>query len=264
MKDLAVCISNDNQLVNPFQTIDAIEESGFRNVFIQWYDKDFEVSQLEQYNYVKSKGLNIIFAHLGYKDLNNIWLDNEIGVSLVNKYLRNIDEIYSLGINMVVMHLANGYDAPRFNKLGLSRFKKICDYALEKNIKVAFENTKIPGYQEYILDNIDNSNVGICFDSGHYHCHFKDNYDFKRFYDKIICIHIHDNHGEFDEHLLPGDGNINFDQVFNGLKIANYNSYLTLELCYRNQYTNMSINDFYKFGYDIGIKLLKKYNGGKQ
>ena len=41
-------------------------------------------------------------------------------------------------------------------------------------MKVAFENTKIKGYLEYVLENIKDDNVGICFDAGHYHVHFDD------------------------------------------------------------------------------------------
>lgn len=75
---------------------------------------------------------------------------------------------------MVVMHLTSKSEAPKYNETGLKRLKEIVDYAQELNIKVAFENTKIKGYLDYVIENIDNENVGICFDSGHYHVHFND------------------------------------------------------------------------------------------
>ena len=117
----------------------------------------------------------------------------------------------------------------------------------------------MPGYLEYLIDHIDYDNVGICYDCGHDHCHFKDNFDFEYFRDKIFAIHIHDNHGEKDEHLLPGDGSVDYDYVLDGLSIANYHSYLTFELCYRNEYLNENIEDFYKKGYNLGMRLKKKY-----
>ena len=262
MKDLAVVVSNDNQGVNPYETIDAIVKAGFKNVFLQWYDEDykkFEVPQLEQYKYCIENGLNVIFCHLGYRGINNIWLDGNEGEELVKKYIRNLDEMKEIGIDLVVMHICVGYDAPPVSNIGLSRFKRICEYANELGIKIAFENTKVKGYQEYILDNIDLDNIGICYDSGHAHCHFKDEYDYKRFKDRIMCVHIHDNYGEIDDHLIPYDGTLDFDMVLRGLKEANYSEHLTLELCYRNDYTNMSIEDFYKKGYDVGMTLKKRY-----
>jgi hypothetical protein len=46
-----------------------------------------------------------------------------------------------------------------------------------------FENTKIKGYLEYVLNNISDDNVEICFDSGHIHTHFDNDFNFE-FYKK--------------------------------------------------------------------------------
>ena len=266
MKDLAVVVSNDNKNVTPYETIDAIAASGFKNVFVQWYDSDykkFEVPQEEQILYARKKGLNVIFTHLGYRNMNDIWLDNERGDAYLQKYLKNLDEMKKLGIDLVMMHACVGLDAPKPNKIGLERFRQLCNHAKELGINLAFENTKIPGYLEFLIDNISLDNIGVCYDCGHDHCHFKDNFNFDKFKNKIMCIHIHDNHGETDEHLIPGDGNLDYDYVLSGLKRANYNSYLTLELCYRNEYLNMNINDFYRLGYEKGMVLKKKYESIK-
>lgn len=258
---LCVCVSNDNMNIGPLETIDAIYNSGFRNVFIQWYDTEFEVSPIEQLKYIKEKGLNVLFAHLGYKGLNEIWNDSDKGEELVKKYLRNIDECYQNNIPMVVMHLVAGNKYINMTSIGLERFKTICEYAREKGIKVAFENTKLKGYLEFILSNIDYSNVGVCFDSGHYHCHFKDEFDFDKFKNRIFCVHIHDNLGESDEHLIPFDGNLEYNKVIEGLKRANYNGDMTLEICYMNDYLDISPLEFYKKGYKIGSKLASMYEG---
>ena len=111
------------------------------------------------------------------------------------------------------------------------------------------------------MDNIavvvNNDNIGLCFDSGHNHAHFKDELDLKRFKNKIFAVHLHDNKGELDEHLLPFDGTINWNKVIKDLKDNNYDGPITLELCYRNEYLNMSMEDFYKKGYEIAKKLEK-------
>jgi sugar phosphate isomerase/epimerase len=266
MKDLAVVISNDNKNVTPYETIDAIKEAGFKNVFVQWYDDDykvFSVPQEEQIRYAREKGLNIIFAHLGYRNMNSIWLDGEEGEGFVKRYLNDLDELKKQNINLVMMHACVGWDTPELSKIGLDRFKRICEHAKELGINLAFENTKTKGYLEYLIDNIDLDNVGICYDCGHDHCHFKDDFNFEKFKDKIMCIHIHDNYGEIDDHLIPGDGTVNYDYVLNGLKKANYNGYFTMELCYRNDYLNEDLVSFYKDGYNKGLKLLKKYNNLK-
>ena len=85
MRDIAVVVSNDNAEVNIIETIDAIKKAGFKNVFIQWYNKDWNPSQEEQLKYVREQQLNVIFAHLGYQNINDIWLDNEEGDKLVDR-----------------------------------------------------------------------------------------------------------------------------------------------------------------------------------
>lgn len=261
--EVSVAVSNDNKNVTPYETINAIKKSGFNNVFLQWYEgeyKKFEVPEEEQLEYARKLGLNVTFLHLGYRNVNLLYENGLNGEFVTRNYLKNIDECYKYNVPMIVMHLVHAEDGPKPNKVFLERIKRICSYAKERNIIVAFENTKIKGYQEWIIDNIKDDNVGICFDSGHYHCHFNDEFDFKKFKNKIMCIHLHDNNGKKDEHLLPFDGNLDFDKVLNGLNSANYDSYLTLELCYRNEYLNkMSIDEFYKEGYERGLKLKNRY-----
>ncbi len=43
----------------------------------------------------------------------------------------------------------------------------------------------------------------------------------------------------------------------NKLKECNYNGPITMELCYRYDYLKMSLDEFYKIGYERGIKLLE-------
>ena len=51
-------------------------------------------------------------------------------------------------------------------------------------------------------------------------------------------------------HLLPFDGTMDCKYVMKKLKECNYNGFITMELCYRYDYLNMSLDDFYKVGYE--------------
>ena len=257
MRELAVAIQNANKEVNVIQTIHAIKNAGFNKVFVQWYDKDWEYSQEEQVKLCKELGLDIIFAHLGYQDINEIWKEQKEGEELVERYKNDIKNCKQNGIPMVIMHLTSGKNPPIYNEIGLKRIKKITQYAKENGIKVAFENTKIPGYLEYVLENIQDENVGICFDAGHYHVHFDDQFNFEFFKNKIFAVHLHDNDKSDDLHLLPFDGTINWEDVIHKLKQYGYNGPVTMELCYRYEYLKMSIEEFYQKGFEIGKQLQK-------
>ena len=254
---IAVTISNAHQKGTPIDLINAIKEAGFKHVFIEWYNKDWEISQQQQLDYVRKLGLNVIFAHLGYQKINNIWLEGEIGEGFVERYKNDLKLCRENGIDLVCMHLTSKSEAPEPNEIGLKRFQEIADYAQELGIKIAFENTKIKGYQEYILKNIKNDNVGICLDSGHLHAHFKDELNFDLFKDKIFCVHLHDNHGEKDEHLIPFEGTIDWNWLMDKLIECNYKGPVTMELVYQNHYIEQDMTEFYKRGYQAGQCLEK-------
>ncbi len=259
MRELAVVISNNNEGVTAYETIDAIKKAGFKNVFIQWYDKDWNPSQEEQLAYARKQGLNVIFAHLGYPNINEIWVDSEEGEQLVEKYQKDIQACKDNDIPMVVMHLTSKEKAPAYNELGLRRIQEIVDYAKEIGVKVAFENTKIKGYLDYVIGHIKNDNVGICYDSGHCHAHFQDEFNFPFFQDRIFAVHLHDNKEGWDQHLFPFDGSIDWETVIRNLKEEHYEGPITMELIYQNDYLNMNIEEFFQKGYEVGEKLQKLF-----
>lgn len=255
-REIAVVVNNNtNENVNAYETIDAIKKSGFKNVFIQWYNKDWNPTQEEQLKYIRDNDLNVIFAHLGYQNINNLWIEGEDGDKIVDRYVNDLKVCKENDIPLVIMHLTSKDIAPKYNEIGLNRLKKIVDFAEKLNIKVAFENTKIKGYLEYVIDNIKNENVGICFDAGHYHTHFNDEFDFKKFKNKIFAVHFHDNDQTGDLHLIPFDGTLDWKKVIKNLKDCNYEGPITLELCYRRNYLEMSVEEFYKKGFEVGKKL---------
>lgn len=253
----AVVLSSGNINHNYIETLNSIKKSGFKNVFIKWYDRDYTL-QNKELEYARQLGLNIIFAHLGYDYINDLW--NDCGDYLVSRYKSDIKTCFDNGINLVVMHLCAGFDAPMYNEIGIRRLKEIASYAEELGVRIAFENTKVQGYQEYVLSNIHNKNVGICFDIGHAHAHFKDKFNFELFKDKIFAVHIHDNNGELDEHLIPFDGNIDYKYYLKKLKECNYNGPMTLELYYTKYYLNTNLDSYYKKGYEVSNTLINMYN----
>ena len=213
MKKIAVVIHNNNENVTVSETIDAIKKAGFKDVFVQWYNKEWEYSQEEQLKYARKQGLNIIFAHLGYKNINDLWKECDEGNKLVENYKKDIKICKQNNIPMVVMHLTSKKVAPNYNEIGLERIREIVNYAKELDIKVAFENTKIKGYLEYVIQNLDNDNVGICYDAGHCHVHFNDEFPYEMFKNKIFAVHLHDNDKSDDLHLLPFDGTIDWEKL---------------------------------------------------
>lgn len=254
------CVRNDNQNTTVKHTIETIKATGFDGVFIQWYDELWDNAQQKQVELCKELGLKISFAHLGYQGINDIWVEGQNGNELVKKYFKNLDECKSNEINIVCMHLTSKFIAPEPNELGIQRLQTIVNYAEKLGIKIAFENTKILGYLEYVLDRIKNKNVRICYDAGHCHCHFHDKFNWDKFKNKIFIVHLHDNDQSKDQHLLPFDGTSDWQKLVNNLQTANYNGPVILESCYQNQYLEMPLLDFYKLSLEKAKKIYSLQN----
>ena len=77
-----------------------------------------------------------------------------------------------------------------------------------------------------------------------------------RYNNKILAVHLHDNFQTGDFHLIPFDGSNDWNKIVDILNSNNYNGYITMEQCYRTNYLNMSIKEFYKKSFEIGKKLI--------
>lgn len=260
MKEIATCVQHENRGVTIFETIDAIQKAGFKNVFTQYYHRPaIDYDELEVIDYCRKVGLHIIFCHLGYKYINNIWLEGEEGEKVTNDYIKDLEVLHSKGIYQAMMHLTTHREAPMYNELGLERIKRIVEKAKELGMKLGFENTRQKGYLEYVLGAIKDETAGLCMDAGHIHTHFHDEFNYEFFKGRYYMVHLHDNHGDGkDEHLLPFDGTVNWEKVIKVLKENNFEGPLTLELCYRDDFKNYmenSIEAFYREGYQRGLRL---------
>jgi len=83
---------------------------------------------------------------------------------------------------------------------------------------------------EELISAIEDTSIGITFDIGH--ANTRGNIeDFFRpeVVERMGNVHLHDNHGERDEHLTPGEGNINFPEVIGRLETLGYRGNYILE-----------------------------------
>ena len=81
----------------------------------------------------------------------------------------------------------------------------------------------------WVLGRLDRS-VGVCFDTGHTAL----GHHWDRFIeiagDRLVHVHVNDNRGRFDDHLPPGDGEIDWVHIRESLLQVNFDGWLVLEL----------------------------------
>jgi sugar phosphate isomerase/epimerase len=154
-----------------------------------------------------------------------------------------IDAANELGIKEINFH-AQTYPLTLSNRKSrrqtiqnlIKSSEELVDYAARFNIGVMIENQPQrksfePNDFKQIFRGV--KGLGFHFDVGHAFIgggmKGVEKY-IKAFRDRLWHIHLHDNHGEHDEHLPIGEGSIDFRKVVKSLKKVGYKRTITLEV----------------------------------
>ena len=191
--------------------IDKIKQLGFDEFFTGVYADKETMTAKEQIDYAKSIDLKCTMLHCSYNepDLNDFWLDTQLGETVYNNYAEQILEHKGYCDNFVV-HLNGSFDS-QLTETGLNRISKLLDICEESNTNLCIENLYSSKEIPYIFKNIKHPRLKICFDIGHRNF-LTPNFDVLEDYGEFVTVlHIHDNHGITDEHLICGEGNIDWE-----------------------------------------------------
>ena len=115
------------------------------------------------------------------------------------------------------------------DRIDAPEIRRIAAYAANRNVLLAVENMRD---SVWLLDRVidefgddpQTSNLGVCIDVGHANIsrdaggtrETVSNY-LERYAAQLVHLHLHDNGGLRDEHLIPGNGTIDWDRVFTAL-----------------------------------------------
>ena len=166
-----------------------------------------------------------------------------------------------LEMGMINFHtLSNGFflSVPSAKKQTLNNFvlsfNELVDYGKSLGVKVVIENLSgrgslgKPSDIRYVTDRV--KDLGFLLDVGHAHISggMKEVLDFIRISrPKLWHVHIHDNHGQEDEHLPLGTAKIEYEKVVSALKKIGYNKTITLEVFTKDKdYAQHSMNKLKK------------------
>ena len=72
------------------------------------------------------------------------------------------------------------------------------------------------------LDRLPGDRCGVCIDTGHVRLGTDVVGCIEALSGRIVTVHLQDNHGKADDHLLPGSGSIDWPPVFDALRGAGY------------------------------------------
>ena len=177
-------------------------------------------------------GIQLENLHAPWSQINDIWLPGEAGQQMLETLMDTVDKCALVGAAMAVVHLSSKMHPPTITDVGRGRFETLVEYAQKKNVKIAFENLRKLFNLAWAFEYFGpETGVGFCWDCGHEGC-FTPGVEFMPLFgDRLICTHLHDNEGVYDEdrHFLPFDGKLDFDRIARHLRKANWQGTVMLE-----------------------------------
>jgi sugar phosphate isomerase/epimerase len=144
---------------------------------------------------------------------------------------RAIDIAEDLPFPRMIFHMGGTRETadPRKRDAAFSSLEHLILHARHVGVTICVENTTSemgdPAYLRAFYDETRLTGLRFNFDIGH--AHLADGQEEERvekgfapLRDLVVGAHIHDNHGEKDEHLPPYDGTIDWEKAIKTLKTA--------------------------------------------
>ena len=215
----------------------------------------------------REKGITIPACHLSF------YMPDPHNEELMAKYsrelMRGIDAAALMEIPLAVAHPIALYSKESsygdWVRANLKFLTPIVEYAKGKGVKICIEN--MPSEKEAPDNHLYGScalnisklaeklGAGICYDIGHANVSgYKISEHLEFLKGRIDILHIHDNmgKGQKDAHMLPFDGTVDWDDVAEGIKRADFGGVLDVEV------TAWALSSDRRTRLDFGGKILMR------
>ena len=142
----------------------------------------------------------------------------------VDEVKRALEVAERIPFRYLIQHIGNNRQAAdsRSFDAAFNSLEHLVVFAKHRGVTIALENT--PGefgcaasLQQFVKET-HMKDLRFCFDIGHAHIDSGVAASLEAMHGRIVSTHLHDNHGEKDEHLLPGAGVIDWDAAVKALR----------------------------------------------
>lgn len=152
-------------------------------------------------------------------------------IEAMDELKRVIDVADDLPYSRLILHMGGPRETadPRKRDAALSSLEHLILHARHSGVTICVENTLSemgdPHYLRAFVDETRLTGIRFNFDIGHAHLAELPEAErieksFAPLRDLVSSVHLHDNHGEKDEHLLPYDGSIDWPTAIKTLQFA--------------------------------------------
>lgn len=230
------------------ERIKYVKEAGFKYIDLSLYSEaendalllsdNWEREADRLGNYAEKEGLEFVQSHA--TGLNPLGGEEDFEFA-VQRTIRCIEICGALNIPNTVVHPGRDKNVTKEEWFGKNKsfFERLFPAMEKYNVNVLHENTSnanIPWYfpktgaemkefSEYVNHPLFHS----CWDTGHANIEGNQYDEILAVGDDLYAVHINDNRGGGDEHIIPYLGTLNMDEVMTALKNVNFKGTFTLE-----------------------------------
>jgi sugar phosphate isomerase/epimerase len=157
-------------------------------------------------------------------------------IDAVDEVKRALEVAERIPFRYLIQHMGHSRDAadPRKRDAAFSSLELLTVFAKARGVTIALENTPSelgsPDSLRQFVKETHLHDLRFCFDIGHANLEPGVAPAFETMRDLVVTTHIHDNHGEKDEHLLPYEGAIDWEAALGMLDDAPQPLPIVLEL----------------------------------
>jgi sugar phosphate isomerase/epimerase len=159
-------------------------------------------------------------------------------IDAMDEVKRALEAAEEMPLRYLILHLGQREDlwSPRTIEHAMTAIEHLQAFARPLGVKLLLENienevTESPNLVEIVKIG-HFKDVGVCLDVGHAHIRGGISAAIGELKPLIRSTHIHDNHGQKDEHLWPGEGSISWAETMQELRSAPQLSAAVLEINY--------------------------------
>ncbi len=174
----------------------------------------------------------------GEPSVNVVHADKSRRIDGMDEIKRALETAEQIPFAHLVLHLGDRGDAWNARTLenALTALEHLQTYARPLGVKLLVENipneVTAPAHLLEILNVGHLDDIGVCLDVGHAHMGDGVESTIDALQGRIRSSHLHDNDGQRDAHLWPGEGTIDFSKALDALRAAPQQPAGVLEIHY--------------------------------
>lgn len=212
------------------ESLRRIAAAGFDTVSLFWGAFDGGPPLHQQPDLARRVGLRVENAHAPFDGVNALWTPGDGGDRAAASLIEALEGCAASGVPVLVAHLTDGPAPPPPSLLGIDRLKQVEAAAERCRVVLALENLRHAAHLHAALSALTSPFTRFCYDSGHHFGWGRGEPYLERYGARLAALHLHDNDGTKDQHLLPFDGAVDWPALMGRLSASGYDGALTLEV----------------------------------